>query len=524
MISRSKCKIAPFPTDRNSRPLPAVSCIVLRRTYSEQATAPVPPRGPLFEALSYSWGKPGDRLIPIRVISRLWPTGASDSILNIQPSLFQALYHLRLETTRRRLWVDAICINQFNEAEKSIHIPYMWAIYKHAWRTIVWLGPQRDESQVAMQKLAYIAAQSVMLRDGQMLPSPECSDLDTFRDAYSALECSDIQAITHLLERQYFRRLWIVSELAMADTRAYIYCGNLAMSLIDFRTAVHCLLSSKTRPPQDLLQLLQGGRALLLPNASTAFSTLLESYRHHGCSMAHDKVYGLISMASIAFMDCIDLDYSISAGTLYKEVFLAIVKFFERLDILQACRLDISLLDLPSWVPNFAQPYSYRNPLELCSGISEPMMLGISDERIRVSGIRCCKVEKTCSGLISFADSMKTITAWFDAVQSPQSKYPTSESIQDVFYRTICLDRTTNRYPGSANLEAKFDLKELVALLDDATARSGSSMQRTELIAQLGSLLEGRDFFQAEGGYFGLGPGISRPGLFDPIRHLRDLQ
>ncbi|KAH8725911.1 heterokaryon incompatibility protein-domain-containing protein, partial [Phaeosphaeriaceae sp. PMI808] len=86
--------------------------------------------GPPYKALSYTWGPPGDtREITIDGI-----------VVPIRENLYQALYHLRYPTTTRRLWIDAVCINQLNNAEKNSQVSQMSKIYAAAYEVLVWLG------------------------------------------------------------------------------------------------------------------------------------------------------------------------------------------------------------------------------------------------------------------------------------------------------------------------------------------------------------------------------------------------
>lgn len=74
-----------------------------------------------YEALSYTWGQP--------VFSeRPFIQGPDDEsniqALHITPSLASALHRLRLRnSTVRRIWADAVCINQADTAEKGKQIP-----------------------------------------------------------------------------------------------------------------------------------------------------------------------------------------------------------------------------------------------------------------------------------------------------------------------------------------------------------------------------------------------------------------
>lgn len=62
--------------------------------------------------------------------------------MQIRPNLDTALRALRLPNQARRLWVDALCIDQGNIDERSRQAQYMRLMYEHAARTFVRLGVQ----------------------------------------------------------------------------------------------------------------------------------------------------------------------------------------------------------------------------------------------------------------------------------------------------------------------------------------------------------------------------------------------
>ncbi|KAF2108148.1 HET-domain-containing protein [Lophiotrema nucula] len=90
-----------------------------------------------YEALSWTWGDPAptDDLIV-------------DDLYNIKISanLRDALLQLRLHTRPRRMWVDAVCINQPDEVEKAGQIPQRANIYRGAYSVLVWLGNHEAEA------------------------------------------------------------------------------------------------------------------------------------------------------------------------------------------------------------------------------------------------------------------------------------------------------------------------------------------------------------------------------------------
>ncbi|KAF2423735.1 heterokaryon incompatibility, partial [Tothia fuscella] len=84
-----------------------------------------------YDALSYTWGTE-DKTETIL---------CNGVELPITANLFQALRMLRPSAKERRyLWVDAICINQADESEKSDQVWNMLHIYQTARKVMAWLG------------------------------------------------------------------------------------------------------------------------------------------------------------------------------------------------------------------------------------------------------------------------------------------------------------------------------------------------------------------------------------------------
>jgi hypothetical protein len=66
----------------------------------------------------------------------------------------------------RPLWIDAICLNEEDHDEKAHQVPNTGDIYASAARTLVWLGEDGDNSDVAMK---YLKDVHDMLRAGKKL-------------------------------------------------------------------------------------------------------------------------------------------------------------------------------------------------------------------------------------------------------------------------------------------------------------------------------------------------------------------
>jgi hypothetical protein len=69
--------------------------------------------------------------------------------MKVTSSLARALRRLRDKTRVRYLWVDALCINQQDEAgKKTTQIPVMWRIYQHSSIVTIYLGGYQDGSDM----------------------------------------------------------------------------------------------------------------------------------------------------------------------------------------------------------------------------------------------------------------------------------------------------------------------------------------------------------------------------------------
>lgn len=117
---------------------------------------------PPYEALSYTWGDP---------LPTLW-VQCGKMRLKVRRSLHTALLRLRSFTRRRRLWIDAICINQNSPAENNHQIPFMRRIFENAETVVVWLGEEADGSTAAISALTHLV-------QGE---GPAVNELDSSRD------------------------------------------------------------------------------------------------------------------------------------------------------------------------------------------------------------------------------------------------------------------------------------------------------------------------------------------------------
>lgn len=96
-----------------------------------------------YTALSYTWGP--------QIYRRL--LRINDSAFPITDNLYRALQRLRNPRSIVYVWVDAICINQYDSAEKSLQIKNMLLIFRKADQVRVWLGEHSKHSRTLLRFL-----------------------------------------------------------------------------------------------------------------------------------------------------------------------------------------------------------------------------------------------------------------------------------------------------------------------------------------------------------------------------------
>ena len=148
-----------------------------------------------YEALSYAWGNSeNDAIILCNSVN-----------FPVSPNLSEALRALRhSEEQIRYLWVDAICINQSDDREKSEQVWNMFLIYQKATRVIAWLGPAQED---------LINVTAAASPD----PWPQ-NKLDVW---------SILRGISYLYTRPWFQRIWVQQEI-FAARKFTLQCGALS--------------------------------------------------------------------------------------------------------------------------------------------------------------------------------------------------------------------------------------------------------------------------------------------------------
>lgn len=91
---------------------------------------------PSYQALSYVWGSPKETR------SILLDGKGFAVTINLESTL----RHIRCQTENPYLWVDALCINQADDQEKTHQVNLMGSIYQSSKSVIAYLGNSINQS------------------------------------------------------------------------------------------------------------------------------------------------------------------------------------------------------------------------------------------------------------------------------------------------------------------------------------------------------------------------------------------
>ncbi|PQE08763.1 ankyrin and het domain protein [Rutstroemia sp. NJR-2017a BVV2] len=356
-----KYKYEPLPTTKHLRFLTLYPGRFRDKIIISLDTAEFNPQDPaVFEALSYTWGSEADP----EVVHVMCPKDGRLRSIWVRKNLEVALRHLRRSDRHRLLWIDAICINQEDNVEKGPQVAMMGDIYRSADRVVVWLGPEADESSVALDALGFLGSQiTVDWSTYEVKAAENCTHPDVGgSEKPLPLVANEMTAIYHLVCRPWFERLWIRQEIFLANAKAIICAGYHQVSWPSFRRGLFYMANRVHRhfPEYDKLE---NRLEYLYDFIKQPLGFSLNELRMHlqsaACFDPRDRIYAALAMLDRAEKAHLDSpNYSISPMQLYESAVMAHMKTYSGKDVLSIlgdCDLQVPLAS-PTWVPNWAIP------------------------------------------------------------------------------------------------------------------------------------------------------------------------
>ncbi|KAK0646928.1 heterokaryon incompatibility protein-domain-containing protein [Cercophora newfieldiana] len=343
---------------------------------------------PDFESLSYCWG---DRTDTRDII-------VDDHVYAVTKNLEAALQRLRYETVKRRIWADAVCINQSDDVEKGHQVSLMQDIFKSATETILFIGDYVDEpapsphhlfdpdlpigSQFGVestfalvQKLAenhhIFYHESPYHKNGPILP----------KSVKLHHRCT--HGILSLISQPWWSRIWTVQE-AVLPSRSTVQYGSLQMGWDVFAAAArnvrqHLALkccdvnwSPRCRAHRPPIASFHQKVSALVDRQSNPLplENLLRSFRDRTATDPRDMVYGMLGLAHWETVQAdIQPDYTLGVAETYASVVRKLVNLDGDLYPLGPHRFETETsprrYGLPSWVPDYSMTSEWTSYLDL---------------------------------------------------------------------------------------------------------------------------------------------------------------
>ena len=474
---------------------------------------------PNYEALSYTWGTSGADT-ELHVIQN----GEFKS-LAITQNLATALQHLRNKHQSRRLWIDAVCINQEDVGERNSQVARIADIFRSAAKVIIWLGPESEQSALALHEIDELASKiHVDWESYSIQPSSKDTTDAQWVDLGKDAIFNDMTytSIVHLLNRPWFERLWVWQEVFLAEDRADLVCGHECIKWTSFRKAI--LFLYRRRKPNNIDKLRESvARAFQIANSSDqpSLMTILRRTKGCKCTDQRDRIYAILNLVKMQERADIRPDYSKSTREVFEEVVLKTIFELGRLSIITACEINTTkLVDLPSWVPDWTTARLCNpiwNPKACYNSFAHVQHEGNGD--LKAVGVEAATVKATSATQLDNASTPESkVTA--GAVKClyalcDTTEYVWGENMAEALCRTLCANAFSERYepPDPNHLDFQLTLETFTKMTE-----SSSEPSKNTLLGSLPYLdgvytaMLGRVFFTTEAGFIGLAPKAARKG------------
>lgn len=436
---------------------------------------------PLYEALSYTWAIDSDIKAP--------QTGATKrtvicngAALDVFKNLHNALFQLQeLGWTSKPIWIDAICINQCDDTEKSAQVNMMGSIFHAASCVIVWLGQSSLATEIALKKARPFFTDEKFPDD----VSTAWRALSSRSAGFIALE-----ALSWVLSRGWFARVWTLQEAVLARDTVYL----IGAQQVPFNELLErCAYMTDARGGSVFLDkmfahlrariagfaFVQTACALLDSGVACTLEAALTEARNRRAGDGRDKLFGVLSLCQChGSEDAAGLvaDYQKPIQDVYYECAVALLRsqktgiFLLSLvgQIRHGCVIDYAfssnyiklfrpddgfVTDLPSWVPDLsapARPHPLRglSTLDFSAALSLEPKFTIAGYNGRVLQIKAAVVDiLTATGDCRSARLVQPIWRFlrilFKLPGSPTVTYaPTGEPVVSAFWRTLAAGTT----------------------------------------------------------------------------------
>ncbi|KAF4445794.1 hypothetical protein F53441_10543 [Fusarium austroafricanum] len=264
-----------------------------------------------YEALSYAWG--------VNNASSRQTVHVEGKEVEVTESLYGALQRLRLDQQPRYLWIDAICINQADNKEKTQQVSMMCRIYSQCTQCLIWLGPLGEvphhDGQAVTDFLSWL---------GGSKEQPGWLDDDSVVDAAA-------KALKAFINASWWGRIWTVQE-AILPHQATVFWGPCEISWDSMRKGVNSFFDDSA--PEipwafwdngSVVDLQSVMRGLDITREEPLFE-ILWRWRYRHATDPRDKVYGVLGFRDdVSLPAIVRCNYSFDVREVYERTTIGLI-------------------------------------------------------------------------------------------------------------------------------------------------------------------------------------------------------
>lgn len=518
---------------------------------------------PTYDALSYVWGNPKNRK----------PIQLNDHSFVVTENLWIVLRRLRDHAMRRVLWVDAICINQDNNEEKSQQVSMMREIYSGCQNAIVWLGEDPDvgETESKSMTASRVCEMLEMLGADRHLHELPCfSTSEDNRTEITDEYTVHFEAFRKFVNLPWWKRIWVIQEMVLPKNLKFFYASeefsyetlSSVVRVLQVHGTTCCkkyryALRAQAFDPiltfQEQVDPMVSTRETWTHHTSTTLFHLRRLFSAFQATEKRDLFYALLGLVTNwGSSTPLYPNYGISVREAIIQAVFKCISEQGGLEFLQGERFFRDKEDMPSWIPDAhftTAPSQWgiveQRRLRISSGFSASanfrqdtsQLLLTADGTLLCQALKVDKIVKVgpiCEALEHFTESPDVFRKWMEMIEIGVGDWPEQPppegSLGDIFWRTILNDsieldtpespfyrRTNNAdYVGLRNLWQIFlsPFGQVFASTLTFSLESHDNLMSKApwMIYHLLVCLEKRRMVITERGWIGLAPWDTSPG------------
>ena len=377
---------------------------------------------PVYEALSYTWGDS----------KKEHSISCGSESIAITANLATALVQIRSPDQPRILWIDQICINQDDVDERNKQVALMRRIYSQAKNVVIWLGEEEPDDEMAFGFVPVLLSYLPPLSAGYGVTRQGL----VARQAIPIIGSPAWIALSSIFRRPYFRRSWIIQEVALAP-HAVVHCGPHMMDW-DLLAAASSYqmgqLASDAENAHDAVAAIMEFNRNDHGRGNNLVDALFMSYRFN-CTDPRDKVFAMLGLAQEMVLQP---DYFSSVEAVYLQTTRVLILALGHLDILCCVSHPKRIATLPSWVPDWQAQVAVKRKL----GKSRVRETDAPHYQVRCSdNDRTLTVDGWCVGSIATVADVFTRNEsgldirWNEFVEG--TIHPDGRSYTEIYWRTL---------------------------------------------------------------------------------------